>query len=159
MIKHNFPPSYSFNQPDVGLFLFDIGSDVYNGKTFIDEGNPIWGAIILGVIFLPTTLGYVAQAIRKYREEDASKSKKLLILLLAPILAAPPILIMTVFFIVYVTYVFARRCFQPGYYSDDSDFAENYKLTEAVVEANLQAVLGWFTFLFKIIKKWHLRWM
>jgi len=91
---------------DLGFFLFDVGSDIYNGKTFIDDGNLIWGAVILGVIFIPMTVQYVVLAIWAYREED-SQCKKLLILLFAPILAVPAIPIMTVAYIVYVAYVFA----------------------------------------------------
>jgi len=131
---------------DLGLFLYDVFSDIYNGKTFIDDGHPIWGAVILGVIFIPITLFYVSFAIEKYRKEDSSQRKKLLILLFAPILAAPAIPIMTVAYIVYVAYFFARKCFQPGY-NDDVDDGANIswagwlKLFEAVGEANLQAVL------------------
>ena len=42
--------------PDLGLFLFDVGSDIYNGVNFIDEGNPIWGWTVIGLIFLPMTV-------------------------------------------------------------------------------------------------------
>ena len=61
---------------------------------------------------------------------------------------------MTVVYIVYVAYVFARRCIQPGFEDKDEDnvgFAGQLKLFEAVCEANLQAVLGWFTSLLSII--------
>ena len=58
-------------------------------------------------------------------------------------------LVMTVGYIVYVAYVSARKCVQPSYNDgDDGDnngWAGNFKLLEAVGEANLQAVLGWFT--------------
>ena len=131
------------------MFLFDVGSDIYNGKTFIDEGNPIWGAVIIGVIFIPMTLAYVVLAIRLYREED-SRHKKLLIFLLAnPIFAVLAIPIMTVGYIVYVLYFFVRKFVQPSYndydYGTNNGWAGNFLLLEAVGEANLQAVLGWFT--------------
>ena len=148
--------SFTLNQPDLGLFLFDVGSDIYNGVNFIDEGNKIWGIIILGVIFIPMTVFYVGFAKMKYHDENSSQRKKLLIIFFAPILAALAIPIMTVVYIVYVGYVFARRCIQPGF--DDRN-ENNYsiagllKLVEAVCEANLQAVLGWFTSLFTIIRK------
>ena len=130
------------------MFLFDVGSDIYNGITFIDEGNKIWGIVILGVIFIPMTVGYVGVAISYYREKASSRCKKLLILLFAPILAPPVIPIATVAYIGYVAIVFAWRCIQPGF--DDKDennlsWAGQFKLIEAVYEANLQAVLGWFT--------------
>ena len=134
------PPSYSFNQPDLGLFFFDVGSDIYNGFTFIDEGNPVWGSIIIAVMAVPMTLGYVGIAIMEYRDEDSSQRKKLLILLFAPILAPLAIPIATVGYIGFAAYVFARKCFQPDY--DYEDGAVHLKLLEAVGEANSQAVLG-----------------
>ena len=138
------------------MFLFDVGSDIYNGITFIDEGNPIWGIIILGVIFIPMTVLYVGVAIKQYRDKDSSRWKKLLILLFAPILAVPLIPIATICYIVYVAYFFARRCIQPGFDDKDEDnlsIAGQFKLYEAVCEANLQALLGWFTSLLTIIRK------
>ena len=140
------PPSYFFNQPDLGLFLFDVGSDIYNGVTFIDEGNPVWGSVIISVMAVPMTVVYVGLAIYVYRDEDSSLCKKLLILLFAP-LAIP---IATVGYIGYLVYVFARRCFQPVFIN--FDFAGQLKLLEAVGEANLQAVLGLLTSLFTIMK-------
>jgi len=129
---------------DFGFFLFDVGSDIYNGITFIDEGNPIWGIIILAVIFIPMTVAYVVIVMNQYRDEDSSQRKKLFILLFAPILAAPAIPLLTVCYIGYVAYVFARKCIQPDF--DDKDennesIAGGLKLAEAVGEANLQAVL------------------
>ena len=133
--------------------MFDVGSDLYNGITFIDDGNPIWGIIIIGVIFIPMAVCYVYLAIEKYREEDSSQRKKLKILFFAPILAAFVIPCLTIAYIAFVAYVFARRCIQPGFDPKDeknASFAGNFKLFEAVGEANLQAVLGWFTSLLTI---------
>ena len=144
-LLNHISSSFTFNQPDLGLFLFDVGSDIYNGVNFIDDGNPIWGAVILGVIFIPMTVLYVGIAIKV---ETSSPCEKLLILLLAPILAVPAIPIMTVGYIVYVAYVFARKCVQPGFHDKDEEhkysWAGMFKLLEAVAEANLQAVLGLF---------------
>lgn len=129
---------------DLGPLLFDVGSDIFNGKTFIDDGNPIWGAVIISVIFIPMTVWYVVFAISEYRAKDSSRRKKLLILLFAPILAVPAIPIMTVCYIVYVLYVLTRKFVQPSYDDDDGDNntkAGNFLLLEAVGEANLQAVL------------------
>ena len=146
MLNHRRSP-YSFNQPDLGLFLFDVGSDIYNGITFIDEGNKIWGIIILGVIFIPMTVCYVYLAMEKYREEDSSQRKKLKILFFAPILAAFVIPCLTIAYIAFVAYVFARRCIQPDFDKDEDNnsVAGWFKLAEAVGEANLQAVLSWLT--------------
>ena len=52
-----------FNQSCLGAFLFDIGSDIYNGNSFINYGNPIWGTVILGVMFLPMTVLYIGVVI------------------------------------------------------------------------------------------------
>ena len=139
--------AFLFLQPDLGLFLFDVGSDIYNGVTFIDEGNPVWGSVIISVMAVPMTVVYVGLAIYVYRDEDSSLCKKLLILLFAP-LAIP---IATVGYIGYLVYVFARRCFQPVKVFN-FDFAGQLKLLEAVGEANLQAVLGLLTSLFTIMK-------
>ena len=125
----------------MGLFLFDIGSDIYNGYSFIKDGNPIWGTVILGVMFLPMTLFYVGLVIYSFQEEDSSRGKKLFILLLAPILAVPGIPALTVWYIGYVAYILARRCVQPSY-DKEKPWAEMFKLFEAAAEANLQAVLG-----------------
>ena len=144
------PPSYSFNQPDLGLFFFDVGSDIYNGVTFIDEGNPVWGSVIIAVMAVPMTVWYVGLAIKGYRKEGSSLCMKRLILLFAPILAPLAIPIMTVGYIGYLAYVFARKCFQPDY--DYDSFTVYLKLAEAVGEANLQAVLGLLTSLFTIMK-------
>ena len=144
--------AFLFLQPDLGLFLFDVGSNIYNGVTFIDEGNPVWGSVIISVMAVPMTVVYVGLAIYVYRDEDSSLCKKLLILLFAP-LAIP---IATVGYIGYLVYVFARRCFQPDYgyvkVFMTVDFAGQLKLLEAVGEANLQAVLGLLTSLFTIMK-------
>ena len=145
-----FPPSYYFNPPDIGFFLFDIGSDVYNGKSLIQDGNPIWGTIVVGAIFIPMTIIYVTYAIHQYCIEDCPKRRKLLILIFTPILALPLIPVMTVCYICYVLYVSARKCVQPRYDPDDDHWAENFKLIEANAEANLQAVLGSLTSLFNI---------
>ena len=132
--------AFLFLQPDLGLFLFDVGSNIYNGVTFIDEGNPVWGSVIISVMAVPMTVVYVGLAIYVYRDEDSSLCKKLLILLLAPIYVPLVIPIATVVYIGIAAYVFARKCFQPDY--DDEHGAEKLKLYEAVGEANLQAVLG-----------------
>ena len=108
------PYSYFFNQPDLGLFLFDIGSDIYNGNSFIEDGNPIWGTVILGVMFLPMTVTYVGFVIDSFQDEDYSRRTKLVILLLAPILAVLSIPALTVWYIGYVAYILARRCLQPS---------------------------------------------
>lgn len=148
----------------MGPFVYDVGSDIYNGKTFIDEGNEVWGLVILSVIFLPMTVTYIAAAGREFMNKNSSLRKKLLILILTPIFAPILPFIMTVYYIGYVVYVLARKFFQPDF--DDRNMFINsseardaidmqlenqetamspaivYKLQEALVEANLQSMLG-----------------
>ena len=151
-LLNHLPYDHSYNQSDLGLFLFDVGSDIYNGKTFIDDGNPAWGSIILGVIFIPMTLYYLGNARRQYREEETRCQKGLKLFFLI-IFAAPLIPMMTVVYIGYVALVFATKCVMPRYI-DDTDgnnisTAGSLKLIEAVGEANLQAELGSFISLLK----------
>ena len=41
--------------PDLGLFVFDVGSDLINGVNFVNDGDPVWGSVIIGTTFLPAT--------------------------------------------------------------------------------------------------------
>ena len=34
--------------PVLGLFVFDVGSDLINGVNFVKDGDPIWGSVIIG---------------------------------------------------------------------------------------------------------------
>ena len=126
--------------PDLGLFLFDVGSDIYNGVNFMDEGNPIWGWTVIGLIFFLMTVVYAVFTIEKLRD-SSSWRKRLLILLLAPI--AIPLL--TVGYIVFVAYGNARKVVQPGYYEN---MVGTFKLVEGILEANFQAILGLSTLRF-----------
>ena len=129
---------------DFGLFLFDVGSDILNGITFIEEGDPIWGWTVIGVIFLPITVGYATIAIWLFCFYS-HWYQKLSVLLLAPLLAPIAIPLMTIGYIVFVGFVFARKFVQPGYTAPDGNngqMAGFFKLLEGVLEANIQAILG-----------------
>lgn len=130
--------------PDFGLFLFDVVSDILNGKTFIDEGQRTWGLTVIGLMFLPMTVVY-AWAVIQELQESVSWRQSLLILLLAPIIAPIAIPLLTVFYISFVAFVFAKKCVQPDYKPNDpfnGHMAELLKLLEGVLEANFQAALG-----------------
>ena len=138
--------------PDLGLFLFDVVSDILNGITFIKEGNPIWGWSVLGVIFLPMTVQCAVVTVADFRRQSAgSWHKKLLILLLAPILAVILIPLVTVFYILHVIVFLALKCVRPAITSPLMNSMEAtigmFKLYEGVLEANFQAALGLFSFL------------
>ena len=47
--------------PELGLFLFDVVSDILNGVNFIKEGNPIWGRSVISVTFLPMTVVFCSR--------------------------------------------------------------------------------------------------
>ena len=118
--------------------MFDVGSDIINGVNFIDEGNPIWGLTVIGLIFLPMTVAYAGGTIRGLRV-TSSWRKRLLILVLAPLLAPIAIPLATVGYIVWVAYSNARKVVQPGHYNV---WVGRFKLMEGILEANFQAILG-----------------
>ena len=124
--------------PDLGLFLFDVGSDIYNGVNFMDEGNPIWGWTVIGLIFLPMTVCCAYLTIEPFRYYS-SWWQRLLILVLAPLLAPIAIPLLTVGYIVFVAYGNARKVVQPGYYNE---MVGGFKVLEGLLEANFQAILG-----------------
>ena len=130
--------------PDLGLFLFDVGSDIINGVNFIDEGNPIWGWTVIGLVFLPMAVYYAFLTI-KFLRESSSRRKRLLILVLAPLLAPIAIPPLTVFYIVLAAWRTAKKVVQPGYYNN---VVGRFKLVEGVLEANFQAILGLSTLRF-----------
>ena len=130
--------------PDLGLFLFDVGSDIINGLNFIDEGNPIWGWTVIGLIFLPMTVVYAYLTFEKLRE-SSSWRKRLLILMLAPLLTPIAIPLMTVGYIVWVAYGNARKVVQPGFFDET---VGAFKMVEGILEANFQAILGLSTLRF-----------
>ena len=127
-------------------------SDVLNGLNLINEGNPIWGGVIIGLIFLPMTVFLGLIAIETVFDKKRSCCNRVLFLLLLPLLFPLAVALATLAYILFVAYVFARRVVQPGYVSTGllgrnnegryGQRADQMKLLEAVFEANLQAVTG-----------------
>ena len=129
---------------DLGLFLFNVASDIFNGIILIKEYDLAWGWAVLGIIFLPMSLVYALSALFLLLQ-SSSWCRTLLLLLIAPILAPIAVPIMTVAYIAFVAYVFARKCFQPGYIPDDYNNGHSagfFQLLEALLGASFQAVLG-----------------
>ena len=124
--------------PDLGLFLFDVGSDIINGVNFIEEENPIWGWTVIGLIFLPMTSVY-AFFIIKHLRESSSWCKGLLILVMYMLLAPIAISFLTVGYIVFVASGNARKVVEPGFYDADVSY---FKMFKGILEANFQALLG-----------------
>ena len=110
----------------------------------MDEGNPIWGSTVIGLIFLPMTVVCAFLTIAALRE-SSSWRKRLLILVLAPLLAPIVIPLLTVGYIVFVAYGNARKVVQPGYFNE---LVGEFKLCEGILEANFQAILGLSTLRF-----------
>ena len=110
----------------------------------MDEGNPVWGSTVIGLIFLPMTVLCASATITALRD-SSSWCKRLLILVLALLLAPIVIPLMTVGYIVFVAYGNARKVVQPGYYNYAVGI---FKRDEGILEANFQAILGLSTLRF-----------
>ena len=144
--------------PDLGLFVFDVVSDLVNGVNFINDGNPGWGIVIISTIFLPVTF-VLGQLASTWFFIKASWRQRVLMILMLPILAPVTIAISTPAYILYVVFVFAMRVKEPSYVSNHLDtliepvdlwkgksqFAQTadiLKLFEATAEANNQAIIS-----------------
>merc|ERR1712012_836839 len=128
---------------DFGLFLFDVLSDILNGVVFMREGQETWGLAMIGITLLPMTVVY-ALAVLFFLFDISSWWSRLAIILIAPILAPLAIPIMTVAYVVFVAYIFARKCVQPDFTPDDHNngkSARYFKLVEALFEASFQSVI------------------
>ena len=128
----------------MGLFLFDVASDIFNGIIFVKDYNLASGWAVIGITFLPMSVVYALGSLF-YLINSSSWGKTLSVLLLAPILAPIAVPTMTVAYIAIVAYVFARKCLQPAYTPDDYNNGHSagfLKLVEALFGASLQAVLG-----------------
>ena len=116
-------------QPDFGLFVFDVGSDVVNGLNLIEDCNPIWGSVIIGTMFLPITIFLAITFVQEFRDNNSSVCKSVWMILLLPLYGPVAIAIATPTYIIYVVYNFARRVFQPLYVSNHiNDWALTYQI-------------------------------
>ena len=144
--------------PDLGLFIFDVVSDLINGVNFINDGNPVWGGVIISATFLPATFLLAMYAFVWFFFE-ANWCKRVLMILLLPLLGPVAIALATPAYILYVVFVFAKRVKEPSYVSNHLDRlsvfkdvwsgksrfaqpADLLKMFEAVLEANIQAIIG-----------------
>ena len=128
----------------MGLFLFDVASDIFNGIIFVKDYNLISGWVVIGMIFLPMGVLYALAALFLLFK-SSPWWKKLFILLLAPILTPVALPTMTVAYIAFVAYVYAEKCLHPAYTPDDNNNGHSagfLKLLQAIFGASFQAVLG-----------------
>ena len=137
--------SYFCHCLDLGLFLFDVASDIFNGIIFVKDYNLRGsGWAVIGLIFLPMGVLYALTAL--FLLFDSSSCwKTLFIFILAPILAPVALPTLTVAYIAFLAYVAARQCLQPGYTPDDYNNGHSagfLKLLRALFGASFQAVLG-----------------
>ena len=150
---------------DLGLFVFDVVSDLINGVNFVNDGDPIWGSVIIGAIFLPATCLLALGAFVWFVEQDDG-CERILFALLLPLIGPVAIAVATPAYIVYVVFVFLRKLRDPSYVSNHMDWISNYifwddysriaqpadllKVFEAVLEANIQGIIGTNTLVSKL---------
>ena len=144
--------------PDLGLFVFDVVSDLINGVNFVNGGDPIWGSVIIATTFLPATflLGLLALI---WLDNAAGCCERVLLLLLLPLFGPIAIAVATPVYIFYVVFVLIRKLKDPSYVSNHMDSLISYipawsgnsrlaqpadllKVFEAVLEANIQGIIG-----------------
>ena len=77
------------SHPDLGLFVFDVVSDLINGVNFVNGGDPIWGSVIIGATFLPATFLLAIIVVAWFVEEADGCRQRALFLLLLPLLPSP----------------------------------------------------------------------
>ena len=107
-----------------GLFVDDVGIDVVNGMSLIEDCNPIWGSVIIGTMSLLVTI-FLGIVFVCEIGVNSSLCKGLWMILLLPLYGP----VATPAYIIYVVYNFARRVFQPSYVSNHiNDWALTYRI-------------------------------
>ena len=153
------------SHPDLGLFVFDVSSDLINGVNFVNGGNPIWGSVIIGATFLPATILLAMVALHWLRYEADGCCERVLFFLLLPLLGPVAIAVATPAYIIYEVFVLIRKLRHPSYvsnhmvwimeylpwdeYSRLAQLADLLKLFEAILEANIQGIIGTNTLVLK----------
>ena len=84
------------------LFAADVGTDIYNGQQRIGDGDPIWGSLMLFLIFLPATIVCAYFSIQNVLLAPIGYKTKLKEIVKNLILFVPSIVVVTVLGIVYV---------------------------------------------------------
>ena len=150
------------SHPDLGLFVFDVVSDLINGVNFVNDGDPIWGSVIIGAIFLPATFLLAIIACFFLFSDNSHGCEcvlKVVFILLLSLLGPVAIAVATPVYIFYVVFVLIRKLKDPSYVSNHMDFlisgipalsgksrfaqpADLLKRLEALLEANIQGIIG-----------------
>lgn len=142
---------------DLGLFVFDVVSDLINGVNFVNGGDPVWGSVIIGATFLPATFLFAMGAVVWFVYRADGCCQRLLFLPLLPLLGPVAIAVATPVYIFYVVFVLIRKLKDPSYVSSHMDSfidisqlsgksrfaqpADLLKVFEAVLEANIQGII------------------
>ena len=131
--------------PDLGLFVFDVVSDLINGVNFVNDGDPfVW-----------------------FVDEADGCCQRVLFIIALPLLGPVAIAVATPVYIFYVVFVLIRKLKDPSYVSNHMDSiisnipiwggksrfaqpADLLKVFEALLEANIQAIIGTNTFVSKV---------
>ena len=103
--------------PVLGLFVFDVGSDLINGVNFVKDGDPIWGSVIIGATFLPATFLLAFAAFVWFVGKADGRQRALFLRVLGPVAIA----VATPVYIFYVVFVLIRKLKDPSYVSNHMD--------------------------------------
>ena len=95
------------------LFAADVGTDIYNGQQRIGDGDPIWGSLMLSLIFLPATIVCAYFSIQNVLLAPIGYKTKLKEIVKNLILFVPSIVVVTILGIVYVIYAGCRKIINP----------------------------------------------
>ena len=111
---------------DLGLFVFEVVSDLINGVNFVKDGDPIWGSVIIGATFLPAAFLLAMIAIALLSDDADGCCQRVLFLLLLPLLGPVAIAVATPAYIIYAVFVLLRKLRDPSYVSNHMDWISNY---------------------------------
>ena len=95
------------------LFAADVGTDIYNGEQRIRDGDPIWGSLMLSLIFLPATIVFAYFSIQNVLLAPIGYKTKLKEIVKNLILYVPSFVVVTILGIAYVIYAGCRKSIDP----------------------------------------------
>ena len=93
-----------------------------NGVNFINNGDPIWGSVIIATTFLRATCVLVVGAIIWFLDDKVSCYQRVIFFILLPLLGPFATAFATPAYIFYVVFVFVRKLKDPSNVSNHADF-------------------------------------
>ena len=121
------------------MFALDVGTDVYNAVNYIQQGDPVWGWMMLAFIALPMLVLYVWGVIEDMKDNPWWKT------LLLFLVCLPLSIILTPYYTLYVISAGARRVVQPDWTGEgvmDLNQAAGMRAMEMALESGPQSCLG-----------------